>query len=70
MKWWVTALIVTVVWIALCIGGAYVLFPNTTPEQDVKISEAVGEICGFGFVVIWVVASLIAIVMKANEPKA
>lgn len=70
MKWWVKALIATVVWIALCIGSAYVLFPNTTPEQDTKISEAVGEICGFGFVIIWVVAVLIGGVLKSNEPKA
>jgi hypothetical protein len=56
MKWWIMALIISVVWIGLCLGGAYFLFPsNTTPEQDSKLSEILGEVCGAGLVGIWAV---------------
>ena len=58
MKWWVTALIVSSIWIGLCFGGAFAFFPaNTTPEQDSKLSELLGEIIGGGLAGVWLVTA-------------
>lgn len=59
MKWWLKALVACVLWVPLCIGGAYLFFPaNTTPAQDARLSEILGEFCGAGLVFIWVIATL------------
>lgn len=51
MKWWIKALIASVIWIGICLAGAHFIFPsNTTPAQDVKLSEILGEVCGGGIV--------------------
>lgn len=54
MKWWIVALIATVVWLGLCFWYACLFFPvQTTPEQDARLSERLGEVCGAGTVVLW-----------------
>ena len=61
MKWWIKALIFSAIWIVLCIGGAYVFFPaNTTPAQDAKLSELLGEICGGGIGAVWVIMAFVS----------
>lgn len=61
MKWWVKAFIASAVWIGLCFAGAHFIFPaNTTPEQDAKLSEILGEVTGAGLVGIWVIVFLLA----------
>ena len=58
MKWWQMALIVSLVWIGLCIGSAYLFFPaGSSPEQDSKLSEMLGEACGAGLVAVWVIVA-------------
>ena len=58
MKWYIKALIASVAWIGLCVGGAYALFPTqTTPEQDARLSELLGEVCGGGLVGVWLVTA-------------
>jgi divalent metal cation (Fe/Co/Zn/Cd) transporter len=61
MKWWVRAIIVSVVASALLIGtGIFVtevaLKRTITPQQDQAISETVGQAVGVTVVLTWVVA--------------
>jgi hypothetical protein len=70
VKWWIKALIASVVWIALCLGGAYIFFPTqTTPEQDARLSELLGEICGAGLVGVWLVVAWISGKIGKSKPK-
>jgi hypothetical protein len=58
VKWWLKALSLSVVWIVLCFVGFQLLFPGpTTPEQDAKLSEWLGEACGFGLTFIWLLSA-------------
>jgi len=60
MKWWVIALIGTVVWVGLCLGYACLFFPaQTTPQEDARLSELLGEVCGAGSVGVWVLIFLL-----------
>ncbi len=60
MNWWKKALMLTVVWMALTIGGGMLvtdvlLKPRITPQQDEAISEVAVQACGFGIALIWLV---------------
>jgi membrane protease YdiL (CAAX protease family) len=60
-KWWKKALLGSAVWVALAIGAGILhtgvfLHDRITPEQDSKISEAYGMVCGFGVGLIWALA--------------
>lgn len=64
MKWWKKALIFSVIWSALTIGAGIthtnvILAGKITPQQDEKISEAYGKVCGGGLVVAWVLLYLL-----------
>ena len=60
MKWWIKALMASAAWIALCVGSAYFIFPpQTTPEQDARLSEILGEVCGGGLVGVWLLVAWI-----------
>ena len=63
MSWWKKALIGSAIWVALTIGVGVlhtevILHGQTTPEQDSKISEAYGMLCGFGVGLIWALAAM------------
>ncbi len=61
MKWWIKGIIVSVLWVALAIGGACVFYTELirhgklTEQQD----DAIGRLCGMaavgGLVAIWLV---------------
>ena len=58
------ALIMSVVWVGLTIGGGIVhtdviLKGQLTPEQDGALSEKYGKACGGGLVAVWVLAYLL-----------
>ena len=56
MKWWMIALIVSGIWIVLCIGAAMLFTPGqTNPQLDAKLSEIFGEVMGAGVVFIWAI---------------
>ena len=59
MKWWKKALAVSGIWVVLTIGAGIIhtnviLAGRITPEQDEKISESYGKMCGGGVVAAWV----------------
>jgi hypothetical protein len=63
MKWWKTALIISGVWAVLTIGAGIIhtnviLAGKITPQQDEKISEGYGKVCGGGLVAAWVLSYL------------
>jgi hypothetical protein len=71
MKWWITALIVSALWIALCFGGAFAIFPaDTTPEQDVKLSEILGEVIGGGLAGVWLIVAWACGKIGPKKPRA
>jgi len=71
MKWWIKALIASGLWIGLCVGGAYVIFPaNTTPAEDARLSELLGEVCGGGLVGVWLLVAWMSGKIGKNKPKA
>ena len=56
MKWWLKALILSGVWVAICSGAVFFIPPaNDNPALDAKLSEILGEICGAGLVAIWAI---------------
>jgi membrane protease YdiL (CAAX protease family) len=57
-RWWVKALLTSVLWAALAIGALIVhtevvLKGKLTEKQDEAISEKYGMICGAGLGAIW-----------------
>jgi hypothetical protein len=59
MKWWLRAILISVVLTALCLGGGIYLTDvalkgQMTPEKDATISETLGQVVGFGVVGVWV----------------
>ncbi len=61
MKWWKKALLGSAVWVALAIGAGILhteafLHGKATPDEDARISEAYGMVCGFGVGLIWTLA--------------
>ena len=70
MKWWLRAILISVVLTALCLGGGFYLADvalkgQMTPEKDETISKTVGAIVGFGVVVVWV---LCFVFRKKSQP--
>ncbi|HEY3897284.1 MAG TPA: hypothetical protein VGM54_01655 [Chthoniobacter sp.] len=70
MKWWLRAILVSVVFTALCIGGGFYLTEvalkgQMTPEKDETISETVGQVAGFGVGGVWV---LCFVFRKKSQP--
>ena len=64
MKWWKKALILSGVWVVLTLGAALVhinvvLAGEITPQQDEKISESNGRLCGGGLMGTWVLTYLL-----------
>jgi putative copper export protein len=60
-RWWVKALLASVLWVALAIGAGIVhtevvMKGTLTEQQDEAISERYGQVCGGGLVLIWMVA--------------
>jgi putative flippase GtrA len=57
MKWWKRAFLVSVVWIALAVGGGAYLVAlggkTANPEQGRVIGETIGAACGVGLAFIW-----------------
>jgi hypothetical protein len=70
MKWWLRALLISVVFTAFCVGGGIYLTDvalkgQMTPEKNETISETVGQVAGLGVVGVWV---LCFIFRKKNQP--
>ena len=68
MAWWKKALIFSVIWAVLTIGTGIIhtnviLAGKITPQQDEKISEVYGKVCGGGLVAAWI---LLYLVRKRN----
>ncbi len=60
-RWWVKALLASVLWAGLAIGALVVhtqvvLKGTLTEAQDDAISERYGQVCGGGLVLIWGIA--------------
>ena len=60
-RWWVKALLASVLWVALTAGAMIVhtqvvLKGTLTEAQDEALSERYGQVCGGGLVLIWVIA--------------
>jgi len=67
MRWWIKALIYSVIfsviWVGLVAAVGYfhtdvLLAGQLTPAQDQAISEKYGNIAGFGMVMVWVICFL------------
>ena len=63
MKWWKRALLVSVLWVALAIGGWIFLTQiafagKVNAEQGRVIGETLGMACGFGLGFIWLACVL------------
>jgi hypothetical protein len=70
MKWWLRATLISVVLMALCIGGGIYLTEvalkgQLTPEKDKVISETIGQVFGFGVGGVWV---LCFVFRKKSQP--
>ncbi len=63
MNWWKTAILLSVAWLVLTIGGGIMhvefLAEGITPKRAGALSELYGMACGFGLVVIWIVAYVV-----------
>jgi hypothetical protein len=68
MRWWIKALIFSVISSVILVGVAgavgylhtdVFLAGQITPAQDKAISEAYGEVAGFGIVVAWVICFIV-----------
>jgi hypothetical protein len=63
MKWWKRALLVSVLWVALAIGGWIFLTQiafagKVNAEQGRVIGETLGMACGFGLGFIWLACAV------------
>ena len=70
MKWWLRATLISVVLIALCIGGGIYLTDvalkaQMTPEKDEAISETIGQVISFLVPGVWV---LCFVFRKKSQP--
>jgi H+/gluconate symporter-like permease len=63
MKWWIKAIITTIIVSVLCLAVGIIttdviLKDTITPEYDEKISEITGQVIGILIVAVWVITYL------------
>ena len=74
MRWWIKALIFSVIWVGIVAAVGYFhtdvfLAGQITPAQDHAISEKYGDLAGQGLGVVWVICFLVVWMRSRRTPQ-